>query len=120
MTTTPTLDAAIRASCVADTTAGGNACDFPSARCDRFCRDHVAVCQAFAGSLATPTQEVIEAMARAHCHADQHPQHECGYPVCGELCNVKITKARAAHAALWATILGDELRALPNTQGVEP
>src|SRR6185437_6075587 len=96
MTASPTLETAIRAGCEI-----GTRCDYPA--CGGSCPSRVTVTCALR-SLATPTPEVIEAMARA-IHEDRigdtfpwaKREDHMKEPFRGD--------ARAAHAALWAHIL---------------
>jgi len=119
MTASPALQAAIRAGCLLK-----SRCGVKEGACQKvLCNGDNAVIIDALRSLATPTPEVVAAMVKASCGIGRHPQHECGFPVCGDLCTVKAAKARAALTAYWSSVLGEkpaELGAVPVTQGVEP
>jgi hypothetical protein len=93
MTASPDLQAAIRAGCEI-----GTRCDYPA--CGGSCPSRVTVTCALR-SLATPTPEVIEAMALAMVRDD---------PVAlGMLTKAELQEtARAALAAYWSSILGEK------------
>ena len=122
MTASPALAAAIRAGCEI-----GTWCDYPA--CGGSCPSRVAVTCALR-SLATPTPEAIEAMARAMFAQAHEPEAarmtgtKMGWAQIGrQFQDYWRIAATHAHAAYWTSILGEkpaEPGAVPITQGVEP